>query len=175
MTWSRTVQPGAGVSRCQPVSASDDEHPVQLGGLGGEIGGEAPCRPARQRPCQTGRRLSRNAAGPSCASSLRYTGSQIALGLVERLAPAAARRTSRTVAFAARTDSGAFAAIRSPSSCAAARSSAGRHHLVDQPDLVGALGVDRLAGEQQLHGDPRRHEPAAAAPPRARPGRPWPR
>jgi len=33
--------------------------------------------PPAQRPVHTGGRLSRNAAGPSCASALWYTGAQI--------------------------------------------------------------------------------------------------
>ena len=44
----------------------------------------------------------------------------------------------------------------------------GWHHLVDKPTWWGALGGDRLAGQQDLHGDARRHQPEQGC----RPGRP---
>jgi hypothetical protein len=40
------------------------------------------------------------------------------------------------------------------------------HDLVDQPDLAGAVRVDRVAGEQQLHGHPRGHQPGQRRRPR---------
>ena len=46
---------------------------------------------------------------------------------------------------------------------------AGRHHLVDQADVIGPLRGDGRAGEQQLHGDPRRHLQHQRRGPRSRP------
>ena len=53
------------------------EDRVQRDGLGHQVRGERAEVGGHQRPVQTGRRLSRKAAGPSCASALWYTGSQI--------------------------------------------------------------------------------------------------
>jgi acyl-CoA synthetase (AMP-forming)/AMP-acid ligase II len=81
-----------------------------------------------QRPVHTGGRLSRNAAGPSCASALWYTGAQIR---------SAASNTSGldryAVRLAASTDSGAFAAIRSASTVLDASGG----DLAGQPGVAG--------------------------------------
>src|ERR1700724_3234404 len=75
--------------------------------------------PPAQRPVHTGGRLSRNAAGPSCASALWYTGAQIRSASSNR-----SGLDRYAVRLAASTDSGAFAAIRIAICCVRSRSSA---------------------------------------------------
>ena len=70
----------------------------------------------------------------------------------------ASHTTRRTMCFAAATESGAFAAIVSPSRCAASRRSAAGTTSLTRPSSARSGRVDRVAGEEQLHRDARRDQ-----------------
>ena len=106
----------------------------------------------RYLPCQTGGRFSANAVAPSRASSEAKIGSQI--GAWRSNASLCGQSSdSRRMRLLPASASGPLAAIVAASSSAASSAAALLGHAVDEPELVAALGGDRIAGQRQLVGD----------------------
>ena len=159
---------GAQRAGAEGDGVTEDEEPEGSGGHGAaasdapslpqpDVHGAAVVGARGQRPRHTGARRSANAVAPSRASSDANTGRTIS-SCRAHASSGAQDGADRTISFVAATASGPLAAIvvgqldgRRP---APPPSSTTR---LTRPTAARPLGVDRLAGQQQLQGDGPRH------------------
>ena len=103
-----------------------------------------------QRPRHSGARPSAAARPPSAASSV--AAATLRIVSPKRMASRLGRCCERTAtSFVARAASGAARTSRAASERGLVHQVVVRHHPARETDLLGARGVDALAGEQHLH------------------------
>ena len=114
-----------------------------------------------QRPFHTGGRFSMKAVRPSEKSSERIATPMPSIDIFQPTS-SGALVASRTILRDSRTATGALAQICSAREMASSRAWPGLDEPVDEPEVVGPGGVDRVAREGELHGDVERDLAAEA-------------